>query len=207
MFWLVPCAAMLVACDRGGNDVLDLASGDLSPTSLTLNIRFKAPVAGGDLALTGDELELKRITLFGDVAADARTMINDQKVDLPSGKLDLGFDQAPYGLYSRVQISLDDIHIKGSWKNSPLIVRFEGGPLTADLRGPALDYEPSSAARFEVTIDTNGWFDPAALDGAAGAGTPTGITIDYLNNQLLIPGIAAAIFGSFSFGEADAEGS
>jgi hypothetical protein len=206
--WLVPCVALMAACGghASGGGMPDLASGDVAPapTSLSLSIRFKPPT-GGDLVITGDELDLKDISLFGDVAADARTMLNEQSIGLPDGKLKFDFDQAPYGLYSRVQIKLDDIHIRGTWKGSPLSVRFEGGPLTADLRGPALDYEPTASARYEVTIDTTTWFDPAALDGAVGAGTATGITVDYLNNQLLIPGIAAAIFGSFTLDEAHGE--
>ena len=158
-------------------------------STLALSLSVVAPQLDG-LVVTGGLLELPRVSLYGDVPADMRTMAH-VAVALPSDAHDLTFAMAPYGLYSRAQVSLDDIRVHGTWKGTPLEIGFEAEQSHVDLLGPTLDYEPGMSAAFLITMSGDAWLTADILDGAA-VGTDGTIHIDPYDN----PASAAAIVGA-----------
>ncbi len=156
------------------------ADGAPSPAAgaLGLSVEVRTGALAG-LSFSSGDLELKNVALLGDVAANDRTTVALAQVAVP-GRAGFTFPDAPYGLYSRVHASVDDVHLTGSWQGTPLSVSLEIQFISIDVRGPTLDYEPMQGAHFVLTADVSMWFDAATLDAATlDNGT---ITIDYLHN-------------------------
>jgi hypothetical protein len=193
-------AMALAGCHGGGIN----ASHDMAEPStagpLVLTVTATPPSLGG-LTLDSGRLELHGLSLFGDVAADARTMVASSKLDLPTGSFDNAFPDAPYGLYSRARFSIDDAHLQGLWKGAALSVTFEAEQLSIDARGPALDYGPTQGAHFVLTMDPTSWFDPVRLDAAAALGD---IQIDALHNPDMLATLIGALQGSVMLAAAPA---
>jgi hypothetical protein len=139
--------------------------GNVEAHQLSLGFSLGAPALAG-LELTAGMLELERVSVFGDVAADERTVVRHFLLSVPKDKRDQIFPDAPFGLYSRVQAGPLELHAQGSWRGTPLDIDLENTDLSVDLRGAALDYSPEQSARFEIVIDAGAWFDAAALDDA-----------------------------------------
>lgn len=159
--------ALLALSGCGGDSgIVTPADGATNtPGPLTLSIALAAPSVDG-LVVTSGKLELHRLSVFGDVAADARTMVAQVTLAFPTDSGDLTFTTAPFGLYSRVRADLDEIQVHGTWRGAPLSIQLEAEGNAVDLRGPTLDYEPADEAHFAVSIATSSWFDPACLDSA-----------------------------------------
>ena len=183
----------LGACHADAGDKPDLA---VAAGPLALTITLSPPQLEG-LMIAEGRLELHHVSLFGDVSADNRTMLGETGLGLPKDALDVTFPSAPYGLYSRVQTSVDDVQLHGAWRGTPLEVGFEVESFhTIDLRGPALDYEPTMGARFTMPIDANQWFDAARLDVATV--TDGAIHVNWQENVELTQALVTAVEASFS---------
>jgi hypothetical protein len=193
-------ALSLAGCHGGGAGASHDMAQPAATGALVLTVAAVPPTLAG-LTIDSGRLELRGLSIFGDVAADARTMVLSSRLDLPSGSFDNTFPDAPYGLYSRARFGIDDAHLQGSWKGTPLSVSFEAEQLSIDARGPALDYGPMQGAHFVLTVDPTSWFDAAGLDAAAASGS---IQIDSLHNVNLLDSLIGALQGSVTLTAAPA---
>jgi hypothetical protein len=167
-----------------GGETLVLTTS-VSPATLAL-----LTIDSGTIALTNT-------SLFGDVAPDSRTTVSRVSMRVTGDSVATTYAVAPYGLYSRMQAWLDDLHIHGTWRGAPLSIDAESDRSTIDLPGPTLDYEPGQSAHFIASTDVDAWLDPAVLDGATGS--PDGsIQIDELHNRSAAIAIATAARASFT---------
>ena len=170
---LAACKGPGASAPTDGADVIaDLAAPAPGGASLRLTIQTLPPQVDG-LVISGGQLELLRPSLFGDVAADSRTMLNETELGLPSAAHDASFPMAPYGLYSRAQFSIDEARAYGTWQGAPLSLSFEAATTKVNLPGPTLDYEPGTSAHFLITLDVGAWLNGATLGGLEPAGDGT----------------------------------
>ncbi len=169
--------------------------GPNAPVQLSMSLALTPPSIDG-LTVSGGLLELKGVGVFGDVPADARTLVGLVSFALPKDSGNIPFPDAPYGLYSRASANIDDVAIQGTWRGKPLVVAFEAEYLAVDLRASAIEYSPTQGAKLAVQIDMNAWFDPAALDAVE---SDDGVLrIDAHDNEGLAADMARAIQRSFT---------
>jgi hypothetical protein len=193
----------VAGCDKHGlMTPLPDGGGPPSGSALTLGITIVAPQVEG-LVLTSGMVEFPRVSLYGDTAADMRTMAHVEMA-LPADTYGVTFPNAPYGLYSRAQVPLDDVRAHGTWKGTPLEIGIEAEPARVDLLGPTLDYEPSMSAAFLITLDDGAWLTPAILDSAT-VGTDGTIHIDQVDNPGAVSAIVTALEGAFTLTQAPAQ--
>ncbi len=188
-------AAMALAACGDAPQVTPVDMGPARPVELALSLKLTAPSLDG-LAVTGGELALTRVGVFGDVPADARTTLRRVEFALPSDEGSVPFQDAPYGLYSRAFAHIDEVEVRGTWRDIPLVVDFEVEYLDVDLRAPPVEYSPTAGATLAVVIDMNTWFSAEHLDEAAIEGGF--LRIDGRRNTGIAVGIARAIADSFS---------
>ncbi|HVZ71556.1 MAG TPA: hypothetical protein VHJ20_04200 [Polyangia bacterium] len=111
----------------------------------------------------------------------------------------LTFD-VPQGLYSVVDLELQNVVIDGQWKTTTFHARLASvhGP-HVDLRAPAgMEATSGETITFAVRVDPNAWFAGNVLDGAT-ADTATGaVFIDDLNNPTIAATLTKQISASFA---------
>jgi len=200
--WMRAALLSLLAvtgCGGGGAISPPTDGATNTPGPLTLSIALAAANVEG-LVVTSGRLELHRLSVFGDVAADARTMAAGVELMLPTDSGDFTFTNAPFGLYSRVRADLDEVQVHGTWRGVPLTIQLEAEGMAVDLRGPTLDYEPTDAAHFAVSSATSTWFDPTRLD--ATVNDMGSIRVDSAHNADCAAAFIAAVQASFRLTDA-----
>jgi hypothetical protein len=191
----------VVGCGKAPSSMMQ--SQDMTPgpsgSVLALNIAIVAPTTVG-LVISSGSVEFERLSLYGDVPADMRTMTH-VSASLPADQKEVTFPAAPYGLYSRAQVPVDDVHAHGTWKGTPLDIYFEPDSTRIDLSGPTLDYEAGMSEAFLITMTNDAWLTPAILDGAA-VGADGTIHVDQLDNPSTVSAMSGALQGAFTLAQA-----
>jgi hypothetical protein len=114
---------LLAACpSEVGTNPPDPDARPIDDTSLPGNgvtIEFDAPALPLDLP---DDVQLERVTLtamtiraLGDVASDSRTTLENTNLTWQAGgePMSITFDQAPTGVYSKVDIRITELELRG----------------------------------------------------------------------------------------------
>jgi hypothetical protein len=153
------------------------------PGKLTLSV-LPSAASTPDLVLTRATMRLEHVQVFGNVPPPRPPPPIDLSFDaLASGGVSQMFAHLPPGVYSRVQLSVDDVMIEGTWRGTPFTARFMmfgGAPV--DLRSlSGHELTPDDDLDLIVTVDVSSWFAGNLLDSAMATGGQ--ITCDGLNNQ------------------------
>jgi hypothetical protein len=165
---------------------------------LTLDFAPTSP-AVAPLQLTSAKLQVEQVTVIGDVAPDARSMISELSIDLLSAGVSHTFTMLPQGLYSRVRFHVDEMAAQGTWNGVPLVVRVDFGDASSpiDLRSSAgVEIAPGHNGMLTVAIDGASWFGSRLLDGATQSSSQ--ILVDGTNNVAIAQALATRVAASFA---------
>ena len=142
------------------------------------------------------------VTVFGDVAPDGRSMLNEVSVSLLDSGRAFVFSMLPQGLYSLVRLRVHEVHVDGTYRGVPLHISFEDeSSAPVDLRSPSgVDVVPGHDGTFSISIDDNAWFANQLLDSASASGGQ--IVITGQSNGTVLNTLASRIMSSFTLAPA-----
>lgn len=187
---LVLAGVALGACGPGG---------DQHPPPGTLTVAF-GPVAPSvaELTLTSAIVKLDRIQPIGNGPPPMPPMPPRLLLDaLSATGASFTFDHVPPGVYSRVQFTVDDVDVQGSWRGTPFVAHLAPfGGSQIDLRASVgVAIEPGQDATLPVRVDPSAWFGGNVLDGATPAAGQ--ITVDMTDNAAVAGTMLMRLEGSF----------
>lgn len=188
---LLGCLSVaLVACGQGEHHA--------PPGTLTVSFQPQAAVVA-DLTLSTAMLSIDRVQPIGNSPPMMPPPPTRLLVDAlsPTGA-SIAFDRLPPGVYSRVQFSVDDTTMQGTWRGTPFVAHvgmFGGSQI--DLRASVgAELDPGRDLELTVRIDVASWFDGNVLDGASAAGGQ--ITVDMSSNPQVAGALLGRVASSFS---------
>jgi hypothetical protein len=141
------------------------------PMNSTLTVAFAPKTASvADLTLSKATLVVSHVQPIGNAPPQNPPPPVMLTIDaLSSTGASLPFDHPPPGLYSRVQFSVDDVEIDGTWRGTPVhaMVGMFGGNQVG-LRAPSgHELDEGMSVTLTVDIDVGAWFAGDVLDGAS----------------------------------------
>jgi hypothetical protein len=174
---------------------------DHPPQAGQLSVTFTPrPPALANLMLASGALSLDHILVLGDAPPPMHPpMMPPLDLDVLGSGASITLTMLPPGVYSRVQLSFEDVLIQGTWRGTPFQVRIAAfRPAPVDMRSPTgKELAHGQDVAFAVTIDANAWFAGGLLDSA----TPSPgnqILIDDQNNVMIASALMMRIAQSFS---------
>jgi hypothetical protein len=146
--------------------------GQPHPDPGTLTISFQPqPASVAGLSLATATLQLDRIQVIGNRPPPDPPPPMPLTVDaLATSATSTAAMHPPPGVYSRVQLSVEQLTVTGTWRGTPLEVHlgmFGGNQV--DVRsasGTGIDLEPGDDVTLPVQINVGSWFADNVLDGA-----------------------------------------
>ncbi|HEX4458098.1 MAG TPA: hypothetical protein VIA18_09010 [Polyangia bacterium] len=159
----------------------------------TLTLDF-APVAlsVADLTVDSAVLSLTDITVVGDTASATGTDDSTITVDVKTGAtVGAALMMLPPGVYSRVQLDVQNLTMTGSWRAMPVSITVGafGGGMVSLRSATGQDVGTSSDSSFAISVDPNQWFANDILDTA----TVTDGAI--VCNTMMNPDLAGMLIG------------
>ncbi|HWE31286.1 MAG TPA: hypothetical protein VHB97_24945 [Polyangia bacterium] len=167
----------------------------------TLTIVFAPmPANVASLTLSSAMLVVDRIEPIGNVPPPpGPPPILHVPIDATStAEATVDFPHLPQGIYSRLEFSVDNVAVAGSWRGTPFTVSIDMfGGAEIDLRSNVgVPIGPDEGATMTVGVDVSGWFAGDVLDNAMVSGGQ--ITCDAQNNPAVTAQLSSQVAASFS---------
>jgi hypothetical protein len=174
---------------------------DHPPNAGQLSITFTPkPPTLANLTLGSGALSLDHILVLGDAPPPMHPpMMPPVGVDVLGSPTSVTLTMLPPGVYSRVQLTFEDVLIQGTWRGAAFQVRIAAfRPAPVDMRSPTgKELAHGQDVAFAVSIDANTWLAGDLLDSA----TPSPgnqILVDDQNNVMVAAALMMRIAQSFS---------
>jgi hypothetical protein len=174
------------------------APGSAAPPAGVLTLSLTPSLTTStELQLSG-HLEIENLTVLGDVAPDARSMLLEFALDVMAARK-FSFAMLPQGVYSGVHFLVGEVQLQGSWRGVPLRVQLDSdqGLAVVDLRASAgVELSPGHDAELPITVAVDSWFAGNLLDSASQSASQ--IVIDATNNAAIASQLLTRIAASFA---------
>jgi hypothetical protein len=176
---------------------------------------MQAPVSGGTvvvqftvnaphndgLVLSGCQLGLEHLDLFGDVSQSPQLMLHDAMLSpVQMGAQEVSFTDVPQGVYSGLGFNVETVRLEGTYLGMPLTVRFdiEGARVALRVMPPPELTDVNDVVKLPVTVDAGVWWQgvdltQATLDDGK-------ILIDPYHNPDMALSIARGMSSCFTLG-------
>jgi hypothetical protein len=190
---------ILLACVAGCGGAPAQPPPPTGTGTVVVEFMIKSPAETG-LTLTGGQLSVEYLDLFGDVSQTPQASARVGTLNLVSTTTqNVTLTGLPQGVYSRVILGVEGMSFTGSYNGTPVQAHFEiEGARPALTASPAPDLLPGKMVTLPVTVDENAWFSGVSLDQATV--TNGTILIDLNDNLPIAQMITAALASSFSIG-------
>jgi hypothetical protein len=158
------------------------------------------PFATAELVISDAHMRLDHVIVLGDVPPHGPPpMMMSLDLDLLAAAGAGVTLTLPQGLYSRVQLVVEQVDINGTWRGAPLhihVMQFGGVPV--DIRSATgQELFSGDTITFPVHIDPASWFAGALLDTATPSSTGE-ILCDMQNNGPVLMELTRRIDRSFT---------
>jgi hypothetical protein len=136
--------------------------------SVVVQFTVNAPRVDG-LVLTGCQVGLEHLDLFGDVSQSPQLMLHNATLSpVQMGVQQVSFTDLPQGIYSGLGFSVESVRLEGTYAGMPLMVRFDIEGARVDLRvmPPPELTDVNDVVKLPIDVEAGVWWQGVDLTQA-----------------------------------------